>query len=208
MASSNTPSATAAGKKARNGVDRRGELVLIAGKLFAEKGFLATTIRDIADAAGIQSGSLYYHFDSKESMVEELIRHYWTTLLEDYRTVVDADLGATETARGLIRASVLLLDECELALRLMLNDWNYLSEIFPFMEERLEECRELWMDTLQRGAASGEFSPDVDAIITYRTIMSSVSGTARWFRPGGALSADKLADEMAAVFMNGLVARS
>ncbi|KRF00966.1 hypothetical protein ASG88_11240 [Nocardioides sp. Soil777] len=207
MTVSATPTQPPAPKKSRNGVDRRGELIQIAGKLFAEKGFLATTIRDIADAAGIQSGSLYYHFESKESMVEELIRDYWSTLLEHYRTVIDADLGATETARGLIRASVLLLDECELALRLMLNDWNYLAEIFPFMEERLEECRDLWLDTLNRGVSAGEFNPSVDAVITYRTIMSSVSGTARWFRPGGKLSVEALADEMAAVFMDGIVAR-
>ncbi|WP_159083495.1 TetR/AcrR family transcriptional regulator [Nocardioides terrigena] len=204
---STTPTRTAAAKKARGGVDRRGELIQIAGQLFAEKGFLATTIRDIADAAGIQSGSLYYHFESKESMVEELIRQYWTTLLERYRAVIDADLDATETARGLIRASVLLLDECELALRLMLNDWNYLSEIFPFMEERLEECRELWLETLDRGVSAGEFSTLVDPLITYRTVMSAVSGTARWFRPGGQLSVETLADEMASVFMAGIIAR-
>ena len=44
---------------------RREELLAIAASLFAERGFKNTTVRDIADAAGILSGSLYHHFDSK-----------------------------------------------------------------------------------------------------------------------------------------------
>jgi AcrR family transcriptional regulator len=52
---------------------RREELLAIAAELFAQRGFKNTTVRDIADAAGILSGSLYHHFDSKESMVDEIL---------------------------------------------------------------------------------------------------------------------------------------
>ena len=57
----------------RAGSERRDEILAIAAQLFAERGFAATTVREIADAAGILSGSLYHHFDSKESMVDELV---------------------------------------------------------------------------------------------------------------------------------------
>src|SRR3546814_5788897 len=63
---------------------RRDELLHIAAKLFAEKGFKNTTVRDIADAAGILSGSLYHHFDSKESMVDELLVRFQTELFDRY----------------------------------------------------------------------------------------------------------------------------
>ncbi|MCL3819840.1 TetR/AcrR family transcriptional regulator [Aeromicrobium wangtongii] len=202
-----SPAQTKTTPSRKAGSDRRSELIQIASELFAERGFLATTIRDIADAAGIQSGSLYHHFTSKESMVEELLTDYWTTLLENYRAVVDTETDATEAARGLVRASVLLLDECALALRVMLNDWAYLSETFPFMEERLAECQTIWLDVLERGVASGAMTSSVEPTILYRTVMSSVSGTARWFRPDGPVSVEKLADEMATLFMNGIAAR-
>lgn len=201
-----TPPAKPNGRK-RAGADRRTELIQIAGQLFADKGFLATTIRDVADAAGIQSGSLYHHFTSKESMVEELLGDYWTKLLDGYRAVVSAELEATEAARGLIRASVRLLDECRLALGVMLNDWNYLSETFPFMEESLRECQTIWLGVLERGVESGEFDASMDPVITYRTIMSAVSGTARWFSPSGKVSVDELADDMAMMFLDGMRAR-
>ena len=55
---------------------RRDELLSTAGRLFAENGLRSTTVRDIADAAGILSGSLYHHFDSKESMVDEILRGF------------------------------------------------------------------------------------------------------------------------------------
>ena len=55
---------------------RRSELLLIAAELFATKGFKNTTVRDIAEASGILSGSLYHHFDSKESMVDEILRTF------------------------------------------------------------------------------------------------------------------------------------
>lgn len=194
-------------RKRTAGADRRTELIQIAGQLFAEKGFLATTIRDVADAAGILSGSLYHHFTSKEAMVEELLREYWTKLLDGYREVVSADLEAPEAARGLIRASVVLLDECRLALGVMLNDWTYLSQTFPFMEESLQECQKLWIEVLERGVENGDFTDEMSPVITYRTIMSAVSGTARWFSPQGRVGVDELADQMAALFLDGMRAR-
>ena len=55
---------------------RRDELLELAATMFAERGLRATTVRDIADSAGILSGSLYHHFKSKEQMVEEVLRGF------------------------------------------------------------------------------------------------------------------------------------
>jgi len=49
---------------------RRAELLAAAAEVFAERGYSGTTVREVAEAAGILGGSLYYHFDSLESMVE------------------------------------------------------------------------------------------------------------------------------------------
>src|ERR1700744_4497599 len=63
---------------------RRGGMRRRAGELFAEKGFRATTVREIADAAGILSGSLYHHFDSKESIGDEILSSFIHDVLGDY----------------------------------------------------------------------------------------------------------------------------
>ena len=57
----------------------------LAGELFAQKGYRATTVREIADAAGILSGSLYHHFDSKESIGDEILSIFINDVLADYR---------------------------------------------------------------------------------------------------------------------------
>ena len=70
---------------------RRDELLELAAAMFAERGLRATTVRDIADAAGILSGSLYHHFKSKEEMVDEVLRTFLDWLFERYQHVIDTE---------------------------------------------------------------------------------------------------------------------
>src|ERR1044071_2934062 len=84
---------------------RRDELLAIAARLFAEKGFKNTTVRDIADAAGILSGSLYHHFDSKESMVDEILQSFQTELFAAYDEVLASDDDARTKIERAVRLS-------------------------------------------------------------------------------------------------------
>ena len=67
---------------------RRDELLQLAAAMFAERGLKATTVRDIADSAGILSGSLYHHFKSKEQMVEEVMRDFLDWLFSRYEEII------------------------------------------------------------------------------------------------------------------------
>lgn len=84
---------------------RRGELLELAAAMFAERGLRATTVRDIADGAGILSGSLYHHFASKEEMVDELLRGFLDWLFARYRDIVDSTANPLERLQGLFMAS-------------------------------------------------------------------------------------------------------
>src|SRR2546428_10898890 len=68
--------------------ERRARLVELAGELFAAKGYANTTVREIADAAGILSGSLYHHFDSKESVIEALLRDFLDRIDVQYQSIL------------------------------------------------------------------------------------------------------------------------
>lgn len=194
-------------KQPSPGVNRRNELVEIAGELFAEKGFLATTIRDIAEKAGIQSGSLYHHFDSKESLADELIQGYWSDLIASYEQITSAGMSATDEARKLIYQSVLLLESREIAVRMSTNDYAHLARIFPYMGASLDRCEEIWITTLKRGIQDGEFSSLVDPMIMYRTIMAAIGGTARWWRSTGPIPITEIATQISDLFMFGIVKR-
>src|SRR5258708_35488041 len=73
--------------------------------MFAERGLRATTVRDIADSAGILSGSLYHHFSSKEEMVDEVLRGFLAWLFERYQEIVATEPNPLERLKGLFLAS-------------------------------------------------------------------------------------------------------
>src|SRR5690606_27383566 len=85
---------------------RRDEIVAIAAKMFAERGFAGTTIRDIGERADILSGSLYHHFRSKESIADAILSAYWDDLLE-LVDAVEADKASDAVAKvkALMQAS-------------------------------------------------------------------------------------------------------
>jgi AcrR family transcriptional regulator len=194
-------------QQAANGQARYDEIVQIAGTLFAEKGFLATTIRDIAEAANILSGSLYHHFSSKESIADELLSRYWNELLAEYDQVDAENLPPTETVRAFIRTSIKMLKEHEYAVRMVLNDWSYLSRALPYLDANLDRIEKFWVTVINRGIIDGSFNPGPDPSLAYRTIMGAISGAGRWYRPGGRVTTDQLADHMAALFLTGLQKR-
>ena len=66
---------------------RRDEIVVIAGELFADRGYSSTTVREIGERAGILSGSLYHHFDSKEAIAEEILSAYHRSMLDEFRRI-------------------------------------------------------------------------------------------------------------------------
>ena len=191
-----------------NGQARHDEIVQIAGRLFAERGFLATTIRDIADAAGILSGSLYHHFASKESIADELLSAYWTQLLDQDEIVVASDADPTEKLRQLIGVSIDMLEAHEYAVRMILNDWSYLSNALPYLNDNMDRIRAIWIGVLQQGVKDGRFNASMNPNVGYRTIMGSISGAGRWFEPAGPLSTEQLATQMADLFLGGVSAKS
>src|SRR3954451_13240345 len=89
---------------------RREELLRIAAELFASKGFRNTTVRDIAEAAGILSGSLYHHFDSKESMVDEILRTFQDELFGSYDEILASGDDPRSKLEQAVRVSFETID--------------------------------------------------------------------------------------------------
>ncbi|MEU0086216.1 TetR/AcrR family transcriptional regulator [Streptomyces sp. NPDC006274] len=77
--------------------ERREELLATAAEVFAAQGYNATTVRKIADVAGILANSLYYHFDSKESMFDEILSRFLDDRWARYDAVLAAGLAPRET---------------------------------------------------------------------------------------------------------------
>ena len=94
-------------------------MVAIAADLFAQKGYRATTVREIADAAGILSGSLYHHFDSKESIGDEILSGFINEVLADYRTAVDGAADPRAALEQIVRSTSRTLSQHRAALTML-----------------------------------------------------------------------------------------
>ncbi len=194
---------------AGSGATRRDELLGIAGELFADRGLRSTTVRDIADTAGILSGSLYHHFDSKESMVDELLRGFLDGLFARYREIAAAGLSATETLRQLVIASFEAIDSRHTAVAIYQNEARHLAsqDRFGYINDRNTEFQDLWESVLRRGVAEGDFRSDLDVDLVYRFLRDTVWVAVRWYRPGGPKTVDEIADQYLGVVLDGILPR-
>jgi AcrR family transcriptional regulator len=186
--------------------ERREHLVRLAAELFAEKGFQATTVRNIAEEAGILSGSLYHHFDSKESIVDEILSGFFQEIMAAYRGVLDEGKGPRETIAGLVRIAFGTLEPHRAAITVMQNDWNYLRGMprFAYLTEAEDEVEKMWVSTIKAGQERDLFRSDIDAKLTYRMIRDTIWVAVRWYRPGGRLDTAGIAEHYLKVMFDGI----
>jgi AcrR family transcriptional regulator len=185
---------------------RRGELLRIAAELFATKGFKNTTVRDIAEASGILSGSLYHHFDSKESMIDEVLSTFQDELFGKYDEILASSEDARTKLERAVRVSFEAIDQHPHEVAIFQNEADYLGgfERFGYLAERNAQSRNVWMTLITEGVKSGVLRPDLDIQLTYRFIRDTVWVAVRWYRPGKQLSHDDIADQYLHILLDGI----
>jgi AcrR family transcriptional regulator len=189
-------------------VSRRDELLQLAATMFAERGLRATTVRDIADSAGILSGSLYHHFSSKEEMVDELLRGFLDWLFERYQEIVATEPNPLERLKGLFMTSFEAIEHRHAQVVIYQDEAKRLSSQgrFSYVEERNKEQRKMWLDLLNQGIEEGYFRPDIDVDLVYRFIRDTTWVSVRWYQPGGPLTAEQVGQQYLAIVLGGITA--
>jgi AcrR family transcriptional regulator len=186
---------------------RRAHLVVLAGELFADKGFRATTVREIADAAGILSGSLYHHFDSKESIGDEILSGFLNDVLTGYRAAVDGHDDPRAAIEEIVRSSATTLARHRAALTMLQRDWGYFSAQprFDYLRQAMREIERIWITQLQRGKEAGLFRADLDAKLTYRLLRDILWIPTSWPQGGrGTWSTGQVVDGLLRLIFDGI----
>lgn len=178
--------------------------------MFAERGLRATTVRDIADSAGILSGSLYHHFKSKEQMVEEVLRDFLDWLFARYQEIVETEPDPLARVGGLFMTSFEAIEHRHAQVVIYQDEAKRLSSLpqFDFVEERNREQRRMWIDVLKQGVAQGCFRPDLDVDLVYRFIRDTTWVSVRWYQPGGPLTAEQVGRQYLAIVLGGITTSS
>ena len=163
--------------------NRRADLIRVAARLFREKGFDGTTIRDIAHAVGMRSGSPFYHFANKHELLMAVMEEGLRLGLERTRGAVDETLPATERFTQLVRTHYgILHDAGSDFIPVMLYDWRSLPAQY---KRRIVELKDrydaIWQHTLDELHDQGLLR--ADAKLARLMILGAMNFSATWYRP-------------------------
>jgi TetR/AcrR family transcriptional regulator, cholesterol catabolism regulator len=184
--------------------DRRGVILASAAELFARKGIAATTVRELATAVGVLSGSLYHHFESKEAIVEEILTGYLDAIQSRYAEVLASGKSPVQGLHDLVLTSLQVATEQPYATAIYQNELNYLREQPRFAEvlAGAANVQRTWLRVIERGVADGVFREDIDPRVFYRLIRDAVWLSVRWHDPVAA-DPKRLAEDITSVFLDG-----
>ncbi|HKX44117.1 MAG TPA: TetR/AcrR family transcriptional regulator [Burkholderiaceae bacterium] len=166
-----------------NNTNRRADLVRVAAKLFREKGFDGTTIRDIADAVGMRSGSPFYHFANKHELLMAVMEEGLRLGLARTQDVLRNDaLPPVERFRQLVRVHYgILHDTGSDFIPVMLYDWRSLPA--PY-RRRIIELKDrydtIWQQTIAALHAEGRLRADPK--LARLMILGAINFSATWYR--------------------------
>jgi AcrR family transcriptional regulator len=181
---------------------RRDELVAVAARLFAERGYHGTSMADLAEAMGVQKGSLYSLTGSKQDLLVVVTREgaaAFHAALD--RVPEDADpLGRIQEA---LRGHLAVVAEQADTATVFTREWRFLEEpeLTAFRDERRRyETR--WRSLLAEAAERGMLRTDLDFEATVLLVLSAANWAYTWIRPG--VDTDALADRFFAILLDGV----
>lgn len=181
--------------------NRRADLVRVSARLFREKGFDGTTVRDIANAVGMRSGSPFYHFKSKQEILAAVMEEGLVAGLDEVERIVAASMPPLEKFRALVRAHLeTVLGEGHDFIPVLLYDWHALT---PDLQEQIiglkDRYDQLWQKTITELKEAGLIRSD--SKVVRLLLLGAINYSVQWYKPGKGLSLDELSDQTVEFFL-------
>lgn len=187
-----------------NQVSRKEQIILTAAKLFKEKGFMATSMRDLAGELGIEAASLYSHIKSKDEILETICFRMAEQFLIAMDEVNDIYFDAEEKLRRIVKMHVTLLTGDLNSATVFLHEWRHLTN------DKLSEFKKLrnryesgFRSIVSLGEDENIFEA-ADEKFAVLTILSALNWITEWYNPGGGMSSDEIAENLSNFILTGL----
>lgn len=175
----------------------REDVVRAAGRLFADRGYHGTSMRDLGKELGLLGSSLYSHVSSKQALLVDVVEEGAHLFEESAAIALAAEGSASDRLTALIAGHVdVVVDNIDVA-RTFLNearmvDGEHRSQIIAARDHYEDAFRSV----IREGIEEGSFAPDVDPKTASIFILSILNAIERWYRPGGELDRDGLVEEL------------
>jgi AcrR family transcriptional regulator len=177
-----------------------------ATRLFAEKGFLATSVQEIVDAAHVTKGALYYYYSSKDDLLYEVYHRVIKKELDALERVFAMALGPQATVRALMTDVILTTAAHSDDVTIFLREMHRLSpEKLKAVRADRRRYHVAFRDVIERGQREGVFRTDVSAEIVTIGFFGLVHHYYTWYRPDARFSPAAFAQESATWFLQSLM---
>ncbi len=184
------------------------ELILAeAAKLFKDRGYSGTSMRDLAGQVGMEAASMYNHIKSKDELLDTICFRISDTYISQLTAIEHTAISYGAKIKALVRLHIRLMVEDGAAVSVANHDWKYLPEprLTEFKQAR-KSYEKGFAALIEAGIAAGEFRP-VNASVALFTVLSAVRWVELWYRPGRGLSAEELENNIITVLLGGLEQR-
>ncbi|HJZ46016.1 MAG TPA: TetR/AcrR family transcriptional regulator [Roseiflexaceae bacterium] len=186
---------------------RKDQIYEVAERLFSERGYHATTMREIARELQIEGGSLYSHISGKQELLYEIVLRGSEQFLRAARDVVAAATPARARLRELMRRHLAIMAQSTPRAIVHFHEWRHLDvERQAAIRARRDEYESYVRRIIREGVVAGDFASGDERLIGLH-VLSLLNWTYQWYAPGGTLNADDLADQFFDLLMRGLEPR-
>lgn len=183
--------------------NRKEQIEQIAGIMFRERGYAATSMRELAAEVGFEPASLYSHYKSKESILRQICFGIADQFFTEIENAVEASLPADEKLQQAIEIHVTVIKNNADAFAVFLNDWRYLSEpnLSDFRTLR-KSYENIFRSIIKEGIESGIFK-EMNEKFAVLTLFASLNWIYHWYKPSDKMSPTEIANNLADIVLNG-----
>ena len=183
----------------------RADVVAAAGKLFAERGYHGTSMRDLGRELGLLGSSLYAHVESKQDLLVEVVEEGARLFQDSADEALAAEGSAGDRLRGLVEGHIDVVLDNQDVVRTFLNEARMLDEEHRARVIAARDTYEAdFRAVIAEGVADGTFRHDVDPKMASIPILSILNAVERWYRPDGKLDRAGLVDVIVNMAMRGI----
>lgn len=185
-------------------VKRKDHINSAARNLFRERGYSATSMRDIASTVGIEVASLYNHIDSKESMLQQICFTMAEKFLAIIPLVKHLQERPEEQLKEAIRLHVLVITSHADESAVFVHEWKHLSEPHLSAFKKMRNNYEgFYRDLIRRGEELGLFK-NIHEKFVMMVLFSSINWLYDYYKPNGKLNPSQISDIITDIFLNGI----
>lgn len=184
---------------------RKEEIVIVAAKLFKEKGYSAVSMRDIAQQMDIKAASLYNHIKSKQEILSSLVLHVAREFTNSTQTITSQDGTALKRLKKLIEVHIDITLHHADAIAALNNDWMHLDgqDLLDFIAMR-DQYEENFRNIIKQGIQTQQIKAKEPEVILF-SILSTLRTLYLWNEKRGKLEVNVLKKELLAVLISGIV---